>query len=147
MDPSVIARPELTFSPEVADFARKACAKAGIILEYGRGSSTVLASEMERKTVFSVESDKRWATNLQACLDQAGTCPPVHLHHTSIGKTGKWGHPVDHAGYRRHRRYHTVERFSEPVAMHGRMAKFVLGKRAVSRDALTRVIGAFTNAF
>jgi len=77
MDPSVIARPELTFSPEVADFARKACAKAGIILEYGRGSSTVLASEMERKTVFSVESDKRWATNLQACLDQAGTCPPV----------------------------------------------------------------------
>jgi predicted O-methyltransferase YrrM len=72
-----------------------------VILEYGSGGSTVLASEMPGKTVFSVDSDRRWARNLQSYLDQAETNSPVHLHHSSIGKTGKWCRPVDHSGFRR----------------------------------------------
>jgi hypothetical protein len=43
--------------------------------------------------------------------------------------------------------YHAVERFSEPVQIRGRMAKFVLSKRALPREALTQIVGAFTNAF
>ncbi len=198
MDQESIAKPELTFSPEVADLVRDTYARARVILEYGSGGSTVLASEMPGKTVFSVESDKQWTRNLQAYLDQAGTASEVHLHHSAIGKTGKWGRPVDHSGYRRYHRYplevwdrpdfiapdtvlidgrfreacfyavmlrstrktvvlfddygdrpsyHAVERFAEPVEMRGRMAKFVLRKRALPREALTQIVGAFTNAF
>lgn len=198
MDQASIRKPELTFSPEVADLVRETYAAARVILEYGSGGSTVLASEMPGKTVFSVESDKRWTRNLQAYLDQAGTASEVHLHHSAIGKTGKWGRPVDHSGYRRYHRYplevwdrpdfiapdtvlidgrfreacfyavmlrstrktvvlfddygdrpryHAVERFAEPVEMRGRMAKFVLRKRALPREALTQIVGAFTNAF
>lgn len=198
MDQAVIAKPELTFPPEEAELVRETYAKARVILEYGSGGSTVLASEMPDKTVFSVESDKRWARNLQSYLDQAGTNSPVHLHHTSIGNTGKWGRPVDHSGFRRYHRYpleiwdrpdftapdtvlidgrfreacfyavmlhctrktvvlfddygsrpryHAVERFAEPVEIRGRMAKFVLSKRALPREALTQIVGAFTHAF
>ncbi|MBE0452767.1 hypothetical protein [Roseovarius autotrophicus] len=198
MDQVVIERPELTFSPEVADLVRETYERARVILEYGSGGSTVLASEMAGKTVFAVESDKRWTQNLQAWLDQAGSASGVHLHYTSIGKTGKWGRPLDHAGYRNYHRYplevwdrpdfvapdtvlidgrfreacfyavmlrctkktvvlfddytdrpryHAVERFAQPVATRGRMAKFVLGKRALPREDLTQIIGAFTNAF
>ncbi|PKQ11196.1 MAG: hypothetical protein CVT70_15705 [Alphaproteobacteria bacterium HGW-Alphaproteobacteria-1] len=198
MDQVVISRPELTFSPEVADLVRETYAGAKVILEYGSGGSTVLASEMAGKTVFSVESDKRWTQNLQAYLDQAGTASAVHLHYTSIGKTGKWGRPVDHSGYRGYHRYplevwdrpdfvapdtvlidgrfreacfyavmlrctkktvvlfddyadraryHAVERFAAPVEIRGRMAKFVLGKRALPRAHLTQIVGAFSNAF
>lgn len=198
MDQPVIARPELTFSPEVAELVRDTYAQARVILEYGSGGSTVLASEMAGKTVFSVESDKRWTQNLQTYLDQAGTAATVNLHYTSIGKTGKWGRPVDHAGYRSYHRYplevwdrpdfiapdtvlidgrfreacfyavmlrctdktvvlfddygdraryHAVERFAAPVEMRGRMAKFVLDARALPREALTQIVGAFSNAF
>lgn len=101
----MITKPELTLPPDAADLVRETYAKARVILEYGSGGSTVLASEMPDKTVFSVESDKRWTENLQAYLDQAGTNSSVHLHHTSIGKTGKWGRPVDQSGYRRYHRY------------------------------------------
>jgi len=198
MDQAAMERPALTFSPEVAELVRETYAQARVILEYGSGGSTVLASEMAGKTVFSVESDKRWTQNLQAWLDQAGTGAGVRLHHTSIGKTGKWGRPVDHAGYRRYhryplevwdrpdfvapdtvlidgrfreacfyavmlrctkrtvvlfddyadrRRYHAVERFARPVETRGRMAKFVLDERALPRDALTQIVGAFSDAF
>jgi len=105
MDYATIGKPELTFSPEVAELVRETYAAARVILEYGSGGSTVLASEMPGKTVFSVESDRQWTRDLQTYLDQAGTASPVHLHHTSIGNTGKWGRPVDHSGYRRYHRY------------------------------------------
>jgi hypothetical protein len=58
MNQVAMERPELTFSPEVAELVRETYAQAQVILEYGSGGSTVLASEMAGKTVFSVESDK-----------------------------------------------------------------------------------------
>ena len=193
-----IAKPELTFSSEVAALVRESYAAARVILEYGSGGSTALAAGMPGKTVFSVESDRRWTRDMQAYLDGAGTASEVHLHHTAIGATGKWGRPVDHSGYRRYHRYpleiwdrpdfrhpdtvlidgrfreacfyavmlrctretvvlfddygnrpryHAVERFATPVETRGRMAKFVLGERALPREALTQIVGAFTNAF
>lgn len=105
MDASTITRPELTFSPEVGDWVRDTYSAAKVILEYGSGGSTVLASEMPGKTVFSVESDRRWSRMMQAYFDQAGTVSPVHLRHVPIGKTGKWGRPVNHEGFRRYHRY------------------------------------------
>ena len=198
MDKAVLERPELTFSPEVGDWVREAYSDAGVILEYGSGGSTVLASEMVGKTVFSVESDRSWARRLQAYLDEAGAPSPVHLHYAPIGKTGKWGRPVDNSGYRRyhayalgiwdmpgfrapdcvlidgrfreacfyavmlrctkrtvvlfddygHRpRYHAVERFAKPVGRCGRMARFELDQHPVPREALTQIVGAFSNPF
>ena len=43
MDHAAIRKPELTFSPEVADLVRETYAAASVILEYGSGGSTVLA--------------------------------------------------------------------------------------------------------
>ena len=42
---------------------------------------------------------------MQAYLDQAGTQSPVHLHLAGVGKTRKWGHPVDHSRFRRYHLY------------------------------------------
>ena len=100
-----LERPELTFSPEVADWVREHYAAARVILEYGSGGSTVLASEMPGKTIFSVENDRCWLRAMQAYLDQAGTQSPVHLHLAGVGKTRKWGHPVDHSRFRRYHLY------------------------------------------
>jgi hypothetical protein len=49
--------PELTFSEEVACFVAREYAAARVILEYGSGGSTHLASQLAGKRVFSVESD------------------------------------------------------------------------------------------
>ena len=195
---AVPERPELTFPGEVGEWVRETYAAATVILEYGSGGSTVLASEMAGKRIFSVESDRRWSRRLRAYLDHAGTASPVHLHYANIGKTGKWGRPVDHDGHSRfhqyalgvwdhpdfeapdtvlidgrfreacfyavmlrctiktvvlfddylnRKSYHAVERFAEPVEMRGRMAKFELRKRAMPREDLTRIIGAFANPF
>lgn len=96
-------RPELTFSPEVSDWVRETYHASDVILEYGSGGSTVLASEMSGKTIFSVENDKEWADQLRSYLDQANGASKVHLHHVFTGKVGKWGRPVGTEG---HRYYH-----------------------------------------
>ncbi len=198
MEQNVLKRPELTFPEEVSDWVRDHYAAAKVILEYGSGGSTVLASEMTGKTVFTVENDKRWLRALQAYLDQAGMVSPVHLHLVTIGKIGKWGRPLNSEGHRRYHRYplsvwdlpefkqpdlvlidgrfreacfyatmlrcvkktvvlfddyanrpsyQHVERFAKPVEIRGRMAKFELSKKALPREDLTQIIGAFSNAF
>ncbi len=88
-------RPVLTFTAEVSDWVREIYARSETILEYGSGGSTVLAAEMPGKTIFSVESDKRWARDLGRYL-KASECPSkVLMHYVDIGRTGKWGSPID----------------------------------------------------
>ena len=198
MQQELLERPELTFPEDVCDWVREHYAAAKVILEYGSGGSTVLASEMTGKTVFTVENDKRWMRALQAYLDQAGTASPVHLHFVSIGKIGKWGRPRNNDGCQRYHHYpnriwdhpefqqpdlvlidgrfreacfyttmlrcvrktvvlfddyvdrpsyQRVEQFAKPVEIRGRMAKFELRKKAMPREDLTQIIGAFSNAF
>lgn len=198
MAKDMMARPELTFPPEVAEWVREEYSAASVILEYGSGGSTVMASEMPDKTIYTVESDKRWSKNLQTYLDQAGGPSPVQMHYVRIGKTGKWGRPVDASHYRRYHRYalsiwdqpefqapnvvlidgrfreacfyatmlrctkkttvlfddytdrrnyQAVEELIKPVEVRGRMAKFVLQKKALPREHLTRIVGAFNNPF
>ena len=70
MTTTAIARPELTLPDAEAALIRAAYAKADVILEYGSGGSTVLASELPGKSVFSVESDRDWAQMMRGWLAQ-----------------------------------------------------------------------------
>lgn len=104
-DTPVIDRPVLTFPEEVSDWVRELYARADVILEYGSGGSTVLASEMAGKTVYSVESDPDWCQMMQAYFDHAGTTSDVTLHYSNVGPVGKWGRPKTDAKWARYHRY------------------------------------------
>jgi len=117
MAKDMVARPELTFPDEVAEWVRSHYEDAKAILEYGSGGSTVMASELPGKTIFSVESDKRWARDLQAYLDELGGPSPVHLQYANIGKTGKWGRPKDDSRYRKYHLY-ALDIWDHPEFVH-----------------------------
>lgn len=86
--------PELSFPPAEADFLRQEYERASVILEYGSGGSTILASEMPGKRVFSVESDRAWAMRMQARIDELAPASPASIHYFDIGPTGEWGRPL-----------------------------------------------------
>lgn len=102
---AVINRPVLTFPEEVGDWVRALYSEANVILEYGSGGSTVLASEMAGKTVYSVESDPEWCQMMQGYFDHAGTTSEVILHYANVGPVGKWGRPKTDAKWARYHRY------------------------------------------
>jgi hypothetical protein len=102
-------RPELTFPDEVAALVRSEYEKAGAVLEYGSGGSTVLAAETPGLKCFSVESDNAWATGLQKWLDEHIEGHGAQVHYANIGATRDWGWPAKvqktmiprYLGYRR----------------------------------------------
>ncbi|WP_101069146.1 hypothetical protein [Roseovarius salinarum] len=90
-----------------AEALRDVYARAGTILEYGSGGSTVMAAEMSGKTVFSVESDRDWVRMMRAWFAEN---PPadgseVDVIWADIGETRQWGHPKGNAAWRRYHRY------------------------------------------
>jgi hypothetical protein len=103
----VIARPELTLPDAEAAHLREVYARAGVILEYGSGGSTVVAAEMQGKRVFSVESDQAWAEMMRGWFAQnppaAGT--EVDVIWADVGPTKAWGYPSDTSGWTRYARY------------------------------------------
>jgi len=100
-----IFKPELTLPPEEAEWIQEVYANAEVILEYGSGGSTLVASELPGKTIFSVESDKAWLENLEAYLELNPGQSPVILHHGDIGPTKEWGAPVNGDAWRKFHRY------------------------------------------
>ncbi|MFD1880865.1 hypothetical protein [Paracoccus pacificus] len=98
-------RPELTFPAGVAEWVKDHYRAAPVILEYGSGGSTVMAAEMPGKTIFTVESDKGWLDNLQACLDRLAPPSVPHLHWADVGPTMAWGRPRNEANWRLFHRY------------------------------------------
>lgn len=100
----VPARPDLTLPEAEAKLLRAHYAAADTILEYGSGGSTVLAAELG-KTVFSVESDAGWSDMMDSYFTANPPKGRVHLHPVDIGKTGKWGMPVNENGWRKYRHY------------------------------------------
>lgn len=80
---------------------KRCYARAGVILEYGSGGSTMLAARMPGKLVISVESDWKWAVYVQNRIDTANCPSTAILHHVDIGPTGPWGLPVDGSSWRR----------------------------------------------
>ncbi len=104
---SLTARPELTLPSAEAERVASAYGAAHVILEYGSGGSTVLASELSGKTVFSVESDRNWASMMQDWFAQN---PPaeatrIDVMWVDIGETGEWGKPVNNGGWRHYADY------------------------------------------
>ncbi len=90
----IIERPVLTMPEAEADWLRSAYAEANVILEYGSGGSTVMGAEMGEKTIFSVESDRKWAGMMQDWFDANETKSDVHIQPVWVGPTGKWGTPT-----------------------------------------------------
>ncbi len=104
---AAMTRPELTLPEAEAQLLREEYARAGAILEYGSGGSTLMAAEMPGKSVVSVESDPDWAARVRGWL---GEHPPaqgttVEIAFADIGQTKDWGHPVDEADWRNFARY------------------------------------------
>lgn len=99
--------PILTFPKEEAKHIRRRYAEANIILEYGSGGSTYLGASLADKLVFSVESDRNWALNLQRQIDTAGLPSPAIVKHIDIGETGDWGRPKNSSNWRKFYQYPT----------------------------------------
>lgn len=95
------ARPVLTFPRAAAQVVREFYAKCSVILEYGTGGSTALASETEGLLAFSVESDAAWMANLQRWLDANPPKADVRLHYADIGQTKEWGYPAGNGSFRK----------------------------------------------
>lgn len=88
-----------------AEHLRNAYRRASVILEYGSGGSTRLASQMPGKLVLSVESDLAWARALRREIANAAPLSPAVVYHVDIGPTGRWGRPVDESGWKRYHCY------------------------------------------
>ncbi|KMK67627.1 hypothetical protein IMCC21224_112499 [Puniceibacterium sp. IMCC21224] len=102
-----------------AALLRDAYARAEVILEYGSGGSTVLASELPGKTVFAVESDRNWADMMRSWF---AANPPadgtdVTVFWPDVGETREWGRPVDDSAWRRYPRY-PLEVWQKPAFRH-----------------------------
>jgi len=96
---------EMSF-PEPEDaLVREAYRAARVILEYGSGGSTWFGSGLPGKLIFSVESDRDWALDMQQRIDAADLPSPAILHHVDIGPTGAWGRPLDDRAWDRFHRY------------------------------------------
>lgn len=97
--------PELSFPSEEMHLVRRVYDSARIILEYGSGGSTILASEQPGKLVFSVESDHAWAIRLQHEIDLRNLPSPALVYHVDIGPTGNWGRPLGSEAWTRFYQY------------------------------------------
>lgn len=93
--------PQLSLPEAEAEAVRAAYAKAKVILEYGSGATTVMASQMVGKTIFSVESDKACARKMNAMFDQTSPASSVLMHYANIGPTKKWGKPQTDSQWRK----------------------------------------------
>ena len=100
-----MTRPDLTMPEAEAEVMRAAYAAARVILEYGTGGSTLLAAEMSGKTIFAVESDRRWLSMMRGWLAAHPGASPVHLHQADIGATRRWGHPRNETRWRQYADY------------------------------------------
>jgi hypothetical protein len=100
-----IKRPELTMPEAEADWLRQAYEGASVILEYGSGGSTVMASELAGKTITSVESDGKWLRMMNGWFEANPAQSTPRLHHGKIGKTGSWGMPSSLLQYARFPNY------------------------------------------
>ncbi|MGB7244832.1 MAG: hypothetical protein WBC93_22430 [Sulfitobacter sp.] len=96
---------KLTFPESERAFVLEKYRSADVILEYGSGGSTIFAAEQPGKYIMSVESDRDWAINIQAEIDQADLPSDVIVHHVDIGEIGLWGRPVDAQGWAKYHHY------------------------------------------
>ncbi len=102
---SAATKPKLTLPPQEAAFLSAAYDEAGVILEYGAGGSTVMASEIPGTQVWSVESDAAFLDNIRRWFEANPPKAEMHLRHGDIGPTGKWGAPAAQGSWRKWHKY------------------------------------------
>nr|WP_319513673.1 hypothetical protein [uncultured Cohaesibacter sp.] len=90
---------KLSFPEKEGIFLRETYSKSNVILEYGSGGSTVIASQMENKKIFSVESDFDWTQRLQKHIIELASPSLPLVFYVDIGNTGEWGRPLDDSNW------------------------------------------------
>ncbi|MBV0934049.1 O-linked N-acetylglucosamine transferase, SPINDLY family protein [Marinobacterium weihaiense] len=100
-----VAKPHLTLPAAVAEHLKEVYAGAHTILEYGSGGSTIVASEMKGKRIFTVENDLDWADKMRRYIAQEPHPSPAIIHSVNTGPTAAWARPVDDSGWRNFHAY------------------------------------------
>jgi predicted O-linked N-acetylglucosamine transferase (SPINDLY family) len=100
-----IVKPQLTLPSAVASYLQKMYASANNILEYGSGGSTILASEMKKKRIFTVENDLEWAARMRRYIAQKPHPSPAIIHTVDTGPTGAWARPINDSAWRNFHAY------------------------------------------
>lgn len=100
-----IEKPQLTLPKEVSLHLEKIYRNSDTILEYGSGGSTILASEMNDKTIFSVENDLNWSNKMKHYISQEKLISPAIIHFVDIGSTGPWARPLTDTNWRDFHKY------------------------------------------
>ncbi|EAR51654.1 hypothetical protein OG2516_03680 [Oceanicola granulosus HTCC2516] len=95
--PTAPERPALTLPEAEAAWLREAYEAAGVILEYGSGGSTVMAAEMDGKTVTSVENDPAWADMMEAWFAANPPASLPRIARVDVGEVKEWGKPANNA--------------------------------------------------
>lgn len=85
--------------PEEQALLRSHYEQADVILEYGCGGSTVLASEMPGKKIIAVESDRAWCDRLNGWFSIGKPASMPTLLHVDIGPVGGFGKPYSSNGF------------------------------------------------
>lgn len=124
---STVTNIQLTFPKALAHYVAVQYAASKTIVEFGTGGSTVLASRMDTTTIYAVESDKDWLSDVLNEIDAVagpGTVIPVPV---DIGPTIEWGRPKDLSQIRRFPNYaispfmkHVTARSPDTVLIDGR---------------------------
>ena len=136
-------RPDLSLPEKEGALIRDLYRSSEVILEYGSGGSTVLASELPDKLIFSVESDRDWALNLQHYIDSQELPSPAVVHYVDIGPVGAWGRPVDTTQWQKFYHY-PLDIWDQPYFRHPDVVlidgRFRAACLAVTRLKITRPV-------
>lgn len=100
-----IERPRITMPARETEHLENAYCDAKIILEYGLGGSTILASEMAGKTITCVETDKTWIETLDKWFAQNPPKSAPDMIWANIGPIRRWGRPKDETHWREYSKY------------------------------------------
>lgn len=103
--------------PQGLALFQECLARSRVYLEYGCGGSTVQAAAIGARTIYSVDTDKRWLEQgLQALR---GTGSAVVLIHCDLGPVLEWGYP---ASTQKIKEFHTYAALPWGAAQSARQA-------------------------
>ena len=104
-------------SVDEAAFLTETYRDARVILEYGSGGSTRVASQMPGKLIITVESDLQWALDLEKEIQASNPVSRVIFYPVDIGEVGPWGRPLSEKEWRKFHRY-PLAIWDEPFFRH-----------------------------
>lgn len=76
-------------------------------LEFGSGGSTVLAANLVKRSIDSVDSSSEWLEKVYSYCDENNTPVKPRVHHVDIGPTKEWGNPKDESSIESWHLYHS----------------------------------------